>query len=80
MRDLQKMSLVYLSASNDKVDKQLAAFINCKTHDKTRLFFVRESQGVYRYNNKKVYMKIDKNMLMVKVATGYVPLEQFIQS
>ncbi len=73
------MTMVYLSASNDKVDKLLASQINSKGRDKTRLLFVRESPGIYRYNGKKVNVKVEKMHLVFKTKCGSLSLDQFVE-
>ena len=79
MGSLMHMSMVYLSASNDKVDKLLASQINSKQRDKSRLFFVRESPGIYRYNGKKVVVKMEKMQLVFKTKAGNLSLDEFIE-
>ena len=79
MSSLSSMNMVYLSQSNDKVDKLLASHINSKQRDKTRLFFIRESPGIYRYNGKKVSVKLEKMQLVFKTKSGTLSLDQFVE-
>ena len=41
--------------------------------------FVRESEGVYKFGSKKVYIKVEKgNHVLIKVGGGFVRVEDFI--
>ena len=42
--------------------------------------FIRESEGVYQFGQKKVYIKIEKgNQIMVRVGGGFINIDKFIQ-
>lgn len=41
--------------------------------------FLRESEGVYQFGQKRVYIKIERgNNLMVRVGGGYIAIDDFI--
>lgn len=43
------------------------------------ILFLRESEGVYQFGKKRVYVKIDKaNQIQVRVGGGYMHIDQFI--
>ena len=42
--------------------------------------FIRESEGVYSFGSKRVYIKIEKgNTIKVRVGGGYMGIDEFIQ-
>jgi hypothetical protein len=46
---------------DDPIDKKLAEYINnAPINFKPHMGFERESEGVYRYGKKRVFMKIEK--------------------
>lgn len=41
--------------------------------------FLRESEGVYRFGQKRVYIKVEKgNTIYVRVGGGYMYIDDFI--
>ena len=41
--------------------------------------FVRESEGVYQFGQKRVYIKVEKgDRILVRVGGGYMSIEEFI--
>jgi len=41
--------------------------------------FLRESEGVYQFGQKRVFIKIEKgNTILVRVGGGYMNIEDFI--
>jgi Growth-Arrest-Specific Protein 2 Domain len=45
--------------------------------DKMR--FERESEGIYKYGKKRVFMKIEKDQIIIRVGGGYLTIEEFIE-
>lgn len=42
--------------------------------------FLRESEGVYQFGQKKVYIKIEKgNQILVRVGGGFMHIDEFIE-
>ena len=42
--------------------------------------FLRESEGVYQFGQKRVYIKIEKgNQLLVRVGGGFMHIDEFVQ-
>ena len=45
------------------------------------IMFLRESEGVYQFGKKKVYIKIEKgNQILVRVGGGFQHIDDFINS
>ena len=73
---------MYISRKNDSVDLALGNFINKYIEDnKMEIMFLRESEGIYRYGKKRVYIKMEKpdNQLKVRVGGGFVKIDDFIK-
>ena len=41
--------------------------------------FERESEGVYRYQRKRVFMKIEGESIVIRVGGGYLTIDEFVQ-
>ena len=41
--------------------------------------FQRESEGIYKYGKKRVFMKIEKDQIIIRVGGGYLTIEEFIE-
>ena len=45
-----------------------------------KILFLRESEGVYQFGSRKVYIKIGKNdQVFVRVGGGYMHVNEFIE-
>lgn len=45
-----------------------------------KIMFLRESEGVYFFGKKRVYIKIEQgNKIMVRVGGGYIAIDDFIE-
>ena len=75
------MKAIYISHRKDKVDIVLGNFINTfPEREKMKILFLRESEGVYQFGQKRVYIKIGKgNQLVVRVGGGYMLIQDFIE-
>ena len=51
----------YIPKKNDNVDSRLSDFINGRPeNDHMKIMFLRESEGVYQFGQKRVYVKVEK--------------------
>ena len=58
---LEKNQAVYIAKKNDPIDKALGNYVNRYPERKSlNIMFLRESEGVYSFGQKKVYIKIEK--------------------
>ena len=70
---------MYHPVKDDPIDKKLAEYINnAPVKLRSQLTFVRESEGMYKYGKKRVFMKIEKDMIIIRVGGGYLTIEEFI--
>lgn len=73
-------NMIYHANEADSTDVVLGEFIN-EYHKKKplKIMFLRETEGVYRFGQKRVYIKIEQgNKILVKVGGGYLKIEDFI--
>jgi len=40
--------------------------------------FMRESEGVYEFGSKRVYVRVDKNKINVRVGGGFLSIDEFL--
>lgn len=74
-------SQIYHAKQGDQIDNALGNFLcDFSKKQKLKILFLRESEGVYKFGQKKVYIKIEKgNKILVKVGGGYLKIEDFIK-
>ena len=77
---LEKGQAIYIAKKNDKVDKTLGNYLNkYPERDQMKIMFLRESEGVYQFGQKRVYIKIEKgDKIMVRVGGGFMHIDEFI--
>ncbi len=74
-----KKLFVYHPVRDDPVDKKLSDFINAApSRVRNNMNFVRESEGIYKYGKKRVFMKIEQDKIIIRVGGGYLTIEEFI--
>ena len=58
---------MYIPIKDDPVDKKLAEFINnYPERSKLKIMFMRESEGVYQFGTRRVYVRVDKDKINSK--------------
>lgn len=58
---MEKKFPLYVSKKNDKIDLALANVINqFPERQKMKVMFLRESEGIYQFGQKRVYIKIEQ--------------------
>mmetsp|Transcript_12789 Transcript_12789/g.19799 ORF Transcript_12789/g.19799 Transcript_12789/m.19799 type:complete len:86 (+) Transcript_12789:370-627(+) len=77
---LEHGQAIYIAHKNDRIDRTLANFINrYPERKKMKIMFLRESEGVYQFGQKRIYIKVEKgDKMFVRVGGGYMSIEQFI--
>lgn len=77
---LENGNPLYIPKKMDKVDRALGKYINnYPERNNFKIMFLRESEGVYQFGQKKVYVKIEKgNQIFVRVGGGYMHIDEFI--
>jgi hypothetical protein len=58
---LEHNQAVYIAHKYDPVDKTLGSYLNqYPEKKKMNIMFLRESEGVYQFGQKRVYVKVEK--------------------
>lgn len=72
---------IYIPKKSDTIDEALADFINhYPERNRMNILFLRESEGVYQFGHRRVYIKVEKgNNLLVRVGGGFMHIGDFIQ-
>ena len=77
--DLKSRIAVYIPVKNDSVDKKLAEYINnYPERNKLKIMFMREQEGVYQFGTKKVYVRVDKDKINIRVGGGFLSIDEFL--
>ena len=77
--DLKSRVAVYVPIKNDPVDMKMAEFINnYPDRNKLKIMFMRESEGVYEFGSKRIYVMIHKGQIKIKVGGGYLSIDEFL--
>ena len=40
--------------------------------------FMRESEGIYQFGTKRVYVRVDKDKINIRVGGGYLSIDEFL--
>ncbi len=77
--DLKSRISIYIPVKDDIIDLRLAEYINnYPDRQKLKIMFMRESEGVYAFGSKRVYVKVEKDKISVKVGGGFLSVDEFI--
>lgn len=78
---MEYTQVIYIAHKTDKIDKTLANFINkYPERKKMNIMFLRESEGVYQFGSKRIYVKVTQGeKILVRVGGGYMGIEEFIR-
>ena len=78
---LEKGQAIYIGHKQDRVDRELGNYLNgYPERGDLKIMFLRESEGVYQFGQKRVYIKIEKgNQLLVRVGGGFMHIDEFVQ-
>lgn len=78
---MQKLLFAYIPKKGDIIEEALADFVNTyPEQEKMKILFLRESEGVYRFGQKRVFIKVEKgNNLKVRVGGGFMHINDFIE-
>ena len=76
----QGSQCIYIAHRPDKIDMTLGNFINkYPERKKMGIMFLRDSEGVYQFGSKRVYVKVEKGeKILVRVGGGYMRIQEFI--
>ena len=62
--ELKHKIAVYIPMKDDPIDKKIAEFINnYPERQKLKIMFMRESEGVYSFGTKRIYVRVEKDKI-----------------
>ena len=78
---LEKDQAIYIPKKYSQIDIAISNFVNnYPERDRLKILFLRESEGVYRFGSRRVYVKIGKgNQILVRVGGGFVGIDDFLE-
>ena len=77
--DLKSRIAVYIPVKNDMTDKRLAEYINnYPERAKLKIMFMRESEGIYQFGTKRVYVRVDHEKINIRVGGGFLSIDEFL--
>jgi hypothetical protein len=77
--ELKQRIAIYIPVKADPIDKRLAEYINnYPKREKLKIMFMRESEGIYQFGTKKVYVRVDKDKINIRVGGGYLSIDEFL--
>ena len=81
-KEIKFLKNEYVAHRGDKTDEALSEYINNRPEDQQmKIMFLRESEGVYRFGQKRVYIKVEKgDQIFVRVGGGFMYIEEFINT
>jgi hypothetical protein len=77
--ELKSRVAVYIPIKEDDVDKRLAEYINnYPDRSKLKIMFMRESEGIYLFGTKKIYVRVEQGKIIIRVGGGYLTIDEFL--
>ena len=77
--DLKQRIAVYIPVKDDRTDQRLAEYINnYPERSKLKIMFMRESEGVYQFGTKRIFVKVESNSIKIRVGGGYLSIDEFL--
>jgi len=77
--ELKSRVAVYIPIKEDDVDKRLAEYINnYPDRSKLRIMFMRESEGIYLFGTRKIYVRVEQGKIIIRVGGGYLTIDEFL--
>jgi hypothetical protein len=74
---------IYIPKKGDQNDAILADYINrrqAKTGKNLKIMFLRESENVYRFGSKRVFVKVEKGgTIKIRIGGGFMHVDEFIE-
>jgi hypothetical protein len=77
--DLKGRISVYIPVKDDNIDRRLAEYINnYPDRQKLKIMFLRESEGVYEFGSKRIFVRVDQDKINIRVGGGYLSIDEFL--
>ena len=69
---------IYVPVKADLDDIAMAQFINNRVLP-LDVPFIREDSGIYKFGYRRVFIKIENSVLVIRVGGGYMLIDEFIE-
>ena len=80
LNDVANKMQFYVPVKTDSIDLTLSEYINnYPDKKKLKIMFMRESEGVYQFGQRRVMVKVERGKIMIKVGGGYLSIDEFLQ-
>lgn len=77
--ELKQRVAVYIPVKDDNVDLRLAEYINnYPDRSKLKIMFMRESEGIYQFGTRKIYVRVEQSKIIIRVGGGYLSIDEFL--
>ena len=75
--ELKQRIAVYIPVKDDVIDRKLAEYINnYPERAKLKIMFMRESEGIYQFGTRRVYVRVEKDKINSKI---FINLSYYLQ-
>ena len=79
LNDVANKMQFYVPVKTDAIDLTLSDYINnYPDKKKLKIMFMRESEGVYQFGQRKVNVRVERGKIMIKVGGGYLSIDEFL--
>ncbi len=70
---------MYIPVKDDNIDRRLAEYINnYPDRQKLKIMFLRESEGVYEFGSRRIFVRVDQDRINIRVGGGYLSIDEFL--
>ena len=77
--ELKQRVAVYIPVKEDRVDQRLAEYINnYPERSRLKIMFMRESEGIYQFGTRKIFVRVEKDKIIIRVGGGYLSIDEFL--
>mmetsp|Transcript_394 Transcript_394/g.416 ORF Transcript_394/g.416 Transcript_394/m.416 type:complete len:402 (-) Transcript_394:48-1253(-) len=77
--ELKHRISVYIPVGNDGVDSRLAEYINnYPERNRLKVMFMRESSGIYQFGTRRIFVKVEKDKIIIRVGGGFLTIDEFL--
>jgi len=71
---------IYVPDKADTIDLSLGNYLNnFPSRHKLKILFMRESEGIYQFGSKRVYVRVDFDKINIRVGGGYLSIDEFLE-
>ena len=77
--DLKQRIAIYIPVKDDDIDLRLAEYINnYPDRNKLKIMFLRESEGIYEFGQRRIHVRVDNDKINIRVGGGYLSIDEFL--